>query len=482
MKHILPFIAAVAVAGTLSAQTTYFAEDFNGAFPPTGWSLVNNNASAAQGWIQSADLRAWHEDESFGTSDDSLISPSFDLSTATMAYVHFNGETNWAAYLANNPGSLGDGYTNLEVSTDGGLTWTMVWTDTALNSGDTYTPDVDISSYVGNASVMVQLHYYGTFAHESWIDNILVDDSPTGPPPPGTLWTVNLPAAFASAPFTDDFDVNAGVIPPYMALTNVDALTGLVDVEAWCNVGQLAPCIIPNSGAFNLEMGLDPLSTNYHNVRNSCVIALDGLGTANMNIDFSAYDAGEENNTADGIWISADGLNWFNVSGDWGSLIGATSTWEAFLDMDLTGTPVDTLGQFYVMFQQEDNFPYNYLDGIGIDDITIDGNTGGGGGLVYSIANLVAGQVATFSVTGATAGGTVMLGYSLTGAGPTNTQFGVVDMSLPITVLTSMVANGSGDADYMPNVPGNAAGVTLYTQGVDLTSGTLTNSLAQTVL
>ena len=53
----------------------------------------------------------------------------------------------------------------------------------------------------------------------------------------------------------------------------------------------------------------------------------------------------------------------------------------------------------------------------------------------YSILNLTAGQQATLQVTGATPNATVVLAYSLRGAGPTMTQFGPVAMSLPITQL-----------------------------------------------
>ncbi len=481
MKNILPFFAALAVAGTLSAQTTtVLSEDFS-TWPPAGWALVNNNGALSQGWIQDAiQLRAWHEDEFGGhTADNTLMSPAMDLTGMTNVYLHFNGETNFATYLANHPSSVGDGVSNMEVTTDGGLTWTVVWTDTSLNSGDTYAPTVDLSAYAGMVNVQVGVHFYGTFAQEWWVDNVVVDDNPNSPPPPPTTWNVNLPTTFAPAPFTDNFDTNAGVVPSYMALTNVDSLTGLPDVEAWCNVGQVAPCISPNSGAYNLEMGLDPASVNYHNVLNAMVIGIAGNGSA-LNLDFMGINGGEESNPIDGVWISNDGANWYAVSGNWATTLPTLSAWQQVLDMDLTATPVDTTTNFYLMFAQEDNFPYLGFDGIGIDDIVVDSNTGGGG-LSYTITNLVAGQTALFAVTGATPGGTVMLGYSLTGAGPTNTAFGVVDMSLPINTLATLTANGAGDASFSPPVPGNATGLTLYTQGLDLASGTLTNSLAPVV-
>jgi hypothetical protein len=115
------------------------------------------------------------------------------------------------------------------------------------------------------------------------------------------------------------------------------------------------------------------------------------------------------------------------------------------------------------------------------DDVSINGGCGGSG-LNYSITGLVGGSTATLTVSGATAGGGVLIGYSLTGAGPTNTPFGPVDMSAPITQLPTLTADGAGVATMSTGVPGRASGFTVYTQAADLATGTLTNSLAEVVL
>ncbi|PCJ53850.1 MAG: hypothetical protein COA70_06690 [Planctomycetota bacterium] len=280
---ILTSLAVMAFAGSLSAQTTYLSEDFNGGVvPPAGWTMVNNNGNTGSaGWISSGD-RAWHEDEFNGQSDNRLISPAFVITTPD-AFLHFDGETNWAQWLANHPSSIGNGISTMEINVNGGG-WIIVWIDTSLNNGDTYSPTVDLGVAIGD-SVQIGVHFSGDFAQEWWVDNVVVDDQ-----------------------------------------------------------------------------------------------------------------------------------------------------------------------------------------------------SGAGGGLVYSITNLVAGATANFSVTGASAGGAVILGYSLAGAGPTATPYGLVDMSAPITTLATLTADGSGNASFSPTVPGGAAGATLYTQGVDLGSGTLTNSLAELVL
>lgn len=476
MKRITPFVAAFALAASsLSAQNIALDEKFV-SFPPAGWTFVNNNGSASQGWIHDAvNLRGWHEDESGLTSDNTMISPVMDLTTFSSAYLHFAGETNYAVYLANHPAGFGDGVSTVEVTTDGGLTWTVIWNDMSFVNGETYAPNINLSAYAGMSSVQLGFHYSGTFAQEWWVASARVDDSSAPPPPPGTPWIVNLPTTFAAVPFVEDFETIAGVVPTYMALTANDALTGLADPEAWANIGNLAPCLVPFAGLYNLEMGMIPGSTNYHNVRNSMVLGIDGSNMSGMNVDFQGYDAGEELNDIDGIWVSTDGIEWYSVSTAWNVLIPLDSIWTAITDLDLTGTPVDTTGNFYLMFAQEDNFPYNDLDGVGIDDINVDGT---GVAFNYTITNLVAGSTATFSVSGGTAFGSVALAYSVTGAGPTTTPYGVLDLSAPINVLAILTADVNGDANLSPIVPGGLTGVTLYSQGVDLTSGLLTNSLA----
>ncbi|MDP7061797.1 MAG: hypothetical protein QF489_02540, partial [Planctomycetota bacterium] len=117
-----------------------------------------------------------------------------------------------------------------------------------------------------------------------------------------------------------------------------------------------------------------------------------------------------------------------------------------------------------------------YFDNVSINDGC------GSGGLNYSITGLVGGGTATLSVSGATAGGGVLIGYSLTGAGPTMTPFGPVDMSPPITQLPALTANSAGVASISTGVPARAIGFTVYSQAVNLANGTLTNSLAEVIL
>ena len=278
----LCFLALLAT----NASAQILNEDFSSGVPPTGWTQVQNNP-VTHGWIADGAGRAWHEDEIIGgvSCDNYLVSPPMDLTSASGTWLSFDGETYYANYLANHPISYGDGVSNIEITTDGGLTWIEVWTDTSLNNNDTYSPCIDLSAFDGLANVQVGIHYFGTFAQEWWVDNFLVDD-------------------------------------------------------------------------------------------------------------------------------------------------GGCS----------------------------------------------------GPGFTLSVANLTSGGLATLSLGGATANGTVLLGYSWIGAGPTLTRFGLLDLSLPIYLLPTQNADGLGNLRISAGVPVRVANHTLYGQAVDGGSGTLSNSIAEPVL
>lgn len=166
---------ACLTTSTLLAQTTYLSEDFTNGVPPAGW--VQQKASGTTGWI-SAGSSAWHEDEPGTTCDSYLITPTIDLSAASEAYLHFGGETYYSSYLANHPSSFGDGVSTIEITTDGGSSWTVLWTDTSISDNVPYSPNLGLAAYVGSATVNIAIHYYGTFAQEWWIDYLIVDDTP----------------------------------------------------------------------------------------------------------------------------------------------------------------------------------------------------------------------------------------------------------------------------------------------------------------
>lgn len=108
------------------------------------------------------------------------------------------------------------------------------------------------------------------------------------------------------------------------------------------------------------------------------------------------------------------------------------------------------------------------------------------GGPQLSVSNLVGGGTAVFTVTGATSGGNVGLAYSLTGGGPTTVNTGscslqTVDLSLPLSVIGIFPAIGTTMTHNQP-IPPSASGLSVWFQGLDFGSCTLTNGVAMTVI
>lgn len=275
------------------------------------------------------------------------------------------------------------------------------------------------------------------------------------------LGPLNLPTSFAGLPFSENFEAAAGTVPGYMALTELDVLTLLPDTEAWANIGNRAPCISPFNGSFNLEMGLIPGSTNYHDVRNAMVLGLDGTGYGGVtDMSFQVIDDGEEADIVDGVWVSDNGTDWYQIFGDWGPI---GTSWEFVGQVDWASTPADTSGNFYIAFVQEDNFPYLDLDGVGIDDIEIPS------GFDPPILDLVAGNAgdyATITVTSVFPGANCNILASLTGTGPTTIGTVTVDLTNPIIPVANIPCDTMGTAILASIAPANLTGRTVYVQAI----------------
>jgi hypothetical protein len=278
------------------------------------------------------------------------------------------------------------------------------------------------------------------------------------------LGPLNLPAGSTTLPLTEDFEAAAGTVPGYMALTGLDVLTLAADSEAWANIGNLGACSNPFNGSFNLEMGLTPGSTNYHDVRNAMVIQIDPTGYAgDMTLSAAIIDGGEESDTVDGIWLSNDGALWYSVLQDWGTSVIPDNSWESIDPLDLTSTVVDTTIPFYVAIVQEDNFPYLDLDGIGVDDINIPGVNPPP---VLNIPGLTGGAYATLSVESVYAGASTQFLASVTGAGPELYNGIEVNLSSPIVPLATRANDINGFAIFSQIVPANLVGTTVYLQAI----------------
>ena len=97
------------------------------------------------------------------------------------------------------------------------------------------------------------------------------------------------------------------------------------------------------------------------------------------------------------------------------------------------------------------------------------------------INDLVAGQDARFSIAGAAQSTPVFIGYSLSGDGPTNTQFGTVDLTNPISSLPRLLANSGGTVYLTLPITPSLIGRQIWFQAVNVPAGELSNSETRTV-
>jgi hypothetical protein len=84
-----------------------------------------------------------------------------------------------------------------------------------------------------------------------------------------------------------------------------------------------------------------------------------------------------------------------------------------------------------------------------------------------AMSGLVAGKSAILHITGASSGGAVLVGFSLSGQGPLPSYWGLLDLSPPITTAY-FTADASGVVAKSLHVPGSLTGANLFVQGIDL--------------
>ena len=312
-------------------------------------------------------------------------------------------------------------------------------------------------------------------------------DPSTAPPPPPATWP-NLPTSFVNigSGYNDDFESYAGVLPSHFNVNELESFFRNPDLDAWCNIGQKGAVTSANSGSFALEMGGTPLGmSTQHEVSNGLVIGLDGTGSGALELDFFAYDWGEEGHPDDGVFISNDGVNWEQVYGNW-SALPVAGAWTQVTGVDLSSTSVNTNGQFYLTFGQQDNTEFGVADGISIDDISVRpaGPTGPTLSLVPDPP--VAGSPVTATVANNNPGDLVFFAYSLQGPGPTTLTIPpcgsqTVDLTSP-QLAGQAAANASGVASISAPIPPIASGFNLWAQGFNQTQCLPTNSIATVIL
>ncbi|MGC4039320.1 MAG: T9SS type A sorting domain-containing protein [Flavobacterium sp.] len=228
--------------GSIATSFAQISEDFEGAWPPAGWTIQSTNTTYTweevdPGINGKSAFVDWDVDQ-----DESLISPAFNVPSGspvlefTMAMGYEYGV------------DPDDNYDFIvSISTDGGTTWTPIWNENELGfffDYDFIDVEVPLSAYAGQTGAKLRFQYVGSDGDILAVDDIHVDIPPAAAPDCATLnepadvatgieywepvtlsWTA--PAAGESVASYDVYlDTNAS---PTTLLGNVTELT--MDVE-----------------------------------------------------------------------------------------------------------------------------------------------------------------------------------------------------------------------------------------------------------
>ncbi len=172
------------VMHTISVASCFpqLSENFEGSFPPTGWTVDNHGLT--HGWLRNDQVPSGRPNyaggdgysadadvDSYGsgsTMDTELRSVTVDLSTARSAILQYMASYNWF--------SSGE-YANTDISTDGGLTWSNLvnWTSDHSAYGPGESVSLDLPSYVGSPNTLIRFYYYAP-AWDYWfqVDQVKV--------------------------------------------------------------------------------------------------------------------------------------------------------------------------------------------------------------------------------------------------------------------------------------------------------------------
>lgn len=164
-----------------------FSEDFEGdTFPPTGWTLQQNNT--VQTWTHYGDApingsfsAGVDYDPTPGDQNEWLITPAINFTGESNLYLNFTAVLSY--YWSVDPNDNYDFI--IKASTDGGTTWTDVWSENDLGLFTNWAPNhisVDISSaYANNPGVQFAFVYIGNDGAQLIIDDISITTTEPAP-------------------------------------------------------------------------------------------------------------------------------------------------------------------------------------------------------------------------------------------------------------------------------------------------------------
>lgn len=165
-----------------AAAAVILQEDFEGSFPPTGWSRVIHSGSC--NWESTATTGRTNHTNGSGSAADadsdwcgsgmdaSLLTPAFSLVGTTNPVLRFQND--FSSF-----GTVDDAY--VDISLDGGTNWTTLLHYDGVDVGPNLV-EIDLSAYVGQASLLIRFHYVAPGWDWYWlVDDVIIEDPSTYP-------------------------------------------------------------------------------------------------------------------------------------------------------------------------------------------------------------------------------------------------------------------------------------------------------------
>ncbi|GLH97449.1 S8 family serine peptidase [Phytohabitans aurantiacus] len=166
------------------------SESFDGTEAPAGWSVVNRtemggwefddpgnrgNLTGGSGGFAIIDSDALG---SGNTQDTDLVTPPLNLSALSAPYVRFNSD--WRAV------GVGSDSADIDVSSDGGASWTNVWHQATSRRGPRV-EEVPLFPVAGDSDALVRFRFNGRFAWWWQVDNVQIVNRLCEPVPGGLV-------------------------------------------------------------------------------------------------------------------------------------------------------------------------------------------------------------------------------------------------------------------------------------------------------
>ncbi|MEU2422720.1 carboxypeptidase regulatory-like domain-containing protein [Streptomyces sp. NPDC007851] len=156
---------------------------------PKGWSVVDADGTTGGWTFDDPGSRsnttggdggfAVVDSDHYGNGahqDSQLLSPVYDFTGNSAPEIAFAND-----YLA-----IGGQSAGVDVTTDGGATWTSLWSATQSTFG-AQKVELPLTDYAGKASVRLRFHFTGSFGWWWKVDNVFVGERHVAPLPGGLL-------------------------------------------------------------------------------------------------------------------------------------------------------------------------------------------------------------------------------------------------------------------------------------------------------